>query len=103
MNWRAMLFLLLCLLLTSCDEDSKKKKVSLPPTYALGDVVKISQSSQVGFITEVNGSFSSWSYKVQFKNTEMRYNEENLVLVERFNWDKYAKAEVDVNDLKEKK
>ncbi len=71
----------------------------LPPLFNAGDVVKIKKSNQVGFIIEVYSSTYPWRYKVRFK--DIIYDEPDVVLIERFNWDKYLKAEIDLNSLKE--
>lgn len=99
MNWRVMLCLPLLLLLVGC----KDPQTRLPPLFNVGDIVKITSSSQVGFITEVHGN-DGWTYCIRFKDISLNYVEKEIKLIEKFDWNKYAsKPEIDLGLLKEQK
>lgn len=96
---RIFLCLLAAGLILGCEE--AKQAVQTPPVFGRGDQVAAKKSQQVGIITSAftkEDDPSYWRYRVMFRDNEMYYREIDLVLVERFDWNKLAiKAEIEKN------
>ena len=79
---------------TIVDEDLLK-----PPQFNHGDVVAIKDGLQVGIVVkyqrwELNDMKFTWVYHVMFQNSTIKYSEDNLELVDKFDWNAPAKQGV---------
>ena len=104
---RILLLLICCTIGCSTSTPLEPKpvpEITLPPLYAKGDIVAVRDGNTVGIVTGVNSSDArnpplKWSYEVMFRSKTLNYSQEDLKLVERFNWDKYKpKAEITLED-----
>lgn len=89
-----MRYITLALMLCLCGcQDPAPGIPKLPPLFAKGDKVKITEASPaIGIVIEVmgthnqSGTFFGWKYKVMFADITMDYKEDNLTLIDRMKW-----------------
>lgn len=67
----------------------------LPPKFNLGDVVSVGDEMSIGIVVW-SGRLTvfekdTWVYSVLCHNKTISYTESNLVLVEKFDWNRPAK------------
>jgi len=70
----------------------------LPPKYTMGDIVSVEEDVTIGIIVksdrETVEESEVWVYSVLFHNKTIRYSEDKIVLVEKFDWNRPAKKGV---------
>lgn len=70
----------------------------LPPKFNLGDIVSVGEEMTIGIVISsyrhiIVGEYL-WVYSVLFHNKTIKYTEDKLVLVEKFDWNRPAKKGV---------
>jgi hypothetical protein len=67
----------------------------LPPKFNLGDVVSVGDETPIGIIISCQRQMVLdeyfWIYSVLFHNKTIRYTEDKIVLVEKFDWNRPSK------------
>ena len=67
----------------------------VPPEFSLGDVVGIEESLKVGIVIDCARKRveykDRWVYSVLFQNNTIKYSEDQLFLVEAFDWNQPSK------------
>lgn len=79
-----------------------------PPKFYYGDVVKVTGDTQIGIVISTTCFYPQradgitsyeWEYTIMWREKQIQYKEDELAIVERFDWNKYKpsepKAEID--------
>ena len=70
----------------------------LPPKFSLGDIVSIGDDMSIGIVISSYRQYveeeNTWVYSILFHSTTIRYTEDKIILVEKFDWNRPAKRGV---------